>query len=213
MSKFRGSKGFVALGGIVTGTALLNGAKAQGQLTANIDGAPLTGVILKGDKFTVAGDAQIYTIGVDVLITANAAAIAFTPAVVPGGGWADNAVITFASNSLAQVRSFDVNISRPPIDTTCMGDSAKKTALDTPQMSGSIVCLFDYGDAEQAEAIDEAKADGDIGEIGIVLGYDTDKQIYGHVAVPQVAIRSQRGQMVEAALSVEGHGSVAVDWD
>lgn len=212
MAKFRGSKGFISLGGIVTGTPLINGARPQGALTANIDGVTLTGVILKGDKFTVAGDAQVYTISADVLITANAAAIAFTPAVVPAGGWADNAAVTFVSNSLAQVRSFEVSVARPAIDSTCMGDSAQRTELDSPQLSGSIVCLMDYSDAEQAEAIDEAKADGDIGEIGIVLGVALDKQIYAHVAATQATVRSQRGQLVELALSVEGHGAIAFDW-
>ena len=212
MAKYRGSKGAVALGGIVTGSPLVNGARAQGVGTANIDGGSLTGVILKGDTFTVAGDAQVYTISADVLIAANAAAIAFTPNVVPGAGWADNAAITFTANPIAQVTQWEANPSRPVIDATVIGDAAKKTMLDTPMFVGRATCFFDYGDTRHAKAVDEATADGDIGDIGVVFTTATDKQLYGHVATSGAQIRSQRGQLVEVVFNFEGNGALSRDW-
>jgi len=212
MAKFRGSKGAVALGGIVRGNPLVNGARPQGATTANIDGASLSGVILKGDTFTVAGHGQVYTITQDVLITGNAAAIEFTPGIVPGAGWADNAAITFTSNAVAQVRAWEATPSRPIIDATCMGDPARRVDLDEPMFTASVTALFDYGDARHAKIIDEVRQNNDIGELGLILTAAANKEFYGHAAAATAAVRAQRGAHVEVVFTFEGDGALALNW-
>src|SRR5690606_4536709 len=117
---------------------LVNGAVAAGQTSASIDGSSLTGVIRPGDKFTVAGQATEHTIVTGGVVsdgTANEIPVTFTPA-VPSGGWANNAVVTFVSNSIAQVKEWQADVSRPVLDPTVMGDVADRVDLDIPQWSG-----------------------------------------------------------------------------
>jgi hypothetical protein len=77
--------------------ALLNGAKAAGSKTMNIDSTTLTGTVVTGDIFRVAGDSQTYVVTSGPHTAASNAInnISFEPAVQAPGGWADNAVITF----------------------------------------------------------------------------------------------------------------------
>lgn len=84
-----------------TKAALINGAVTAGATTANIDSGTLTGTLVVGDLFTVAGDSQQYVVTANATASGNAiSGMAFSPA--SKANWADNAVITFvASHSVA----------------------------------------------------------------------------------------------------------------
>jgi hypothetical protein len=79
--------------------ALVNGAVAAAATTMAIDETSLTGTLLDGDVFTVAGTTGYFLVTNGTLTAAaNAiAAVNFTPA-APTGGFADNSVITFAAD-------------------------------------------------------------------------------------------------------------------
>lgn len=89
-----------------TGGTLTNGsgklAKVDGAVSADattmaIDETSLTGTLVKGDVFTVAGDSGYYVCTGDDTAAANAiAAVGFYPACVDG--FADDAVVTFAAD-------------------------------------------------------------------------------------------------------------------
>ena len=76
------------------GQALVNDASVTiGQTTIDLDDTSLTGTIVAGDSFTVAGDTQIYTCLTTGTASGNAiSALAFTPAAEVA--WANNAVVT-----------------------------------------------------------------------------------------------------------------------
>lgn len=75
-------------------TALVNNASvAVGDTTIDLDETSLTGTLVVGDVFTVAGDTQQYVVTADATAAANAITISFTPAAKVA--WADNAVVTF----------------------------------------------------------------------------------------------------------------------
>ena len=77
--------------------AKVNGAVAAGAETMAIDESSLSGTLVKGDVFTVAGDTGYYTCTGDDTASGNAiAAVGFYPAAVDGFG--DDAVITFAAD-------------------------------------------------------------------------------------------------------------------
>jgi len=220
VSTFRGSRGLLALGGLQSGSPQLDGAVAQGASTATIDGggAALTGVILEGDEFTVAGDSNTYTITADVVIgasVANAADISFTPTVQVAGGWDDNAAVTFTANSIAQVRSWQADPSRPYLRTDVMGDAARTGTLDIPEWSGSGEALFDYSDPEQKSLIDEITGNGDPSGFGVALqvGSGPMKQLYGHIQTPNAQVVSEKGSLVTVSFNFEGEGALAVDWN
>ena len=78
--------------------ALFNGGgspQTLGATTMNLDATTLTGTVVKGDVFTVAGDAQTYTVtsGPHTAAGNAIAGIAFAPAAKVA--WADNAQVSF----------------------------------------------------------------------------------------------------------------------
>jgi hypothetical protein len=80
----------------VTKTAKVNSASvALGDTTVDIDNTTLSGTLLIGDIFTVAGDTQKYVVTANKTAAANAiSAMAFSPGAKVA--WADDTVITFA---------------------------------------------------------------------------------------------------------------------
>ena len=214
MAKYRGSRGFVAFGGVVNGTPLLMGARPAGATSATFDGTSLTGALLAGDQFTVAGSGVVHTIAADVVIgatTPNQVAVTFTPAVA-AGGWSDNAAVSFVSNSVAQTRKWEATPSRPYLDGTCQGDSARNGTLDTPMWSGKIEALLDYADPQHKEFIDEVRQNNTPAGIGCVLGVVTDKAFYGHIMPTNARIVSERGALVTVGFDFEGEGALGLDW-
>lgn len=82
--------------GYTTGTLLANGAGSPGGTSISIDGFTASGGTLnEGTRFTVAGDATVYTTTADVDVDSNAVSVGITPAIVTG--WADNAAVTLAT--------------------------------------------------------------------------------------------------------------------
>lgn len=220
MTAFRGSKGFVAQGGVQSGSPQTKGTVAQGASTATLDGggSALTGVLLEGDTFTVAGDAQVYTIAADAVIgasVANEVSISFTPTVQVAGGWADNAAVTFSANSLASVTRWEATVERPYIDKTVLGDAARTGTLDIPEWSGTIRMLLDDADPEQDNLINEAHQNNAVQNLGValVVAEGPMKQVYGHIVAPSLTITGERGAMVEAEAQFNGQDAVALDWN
>lgn len=220
MSTFRGSKGLLALGGLQSGSPQLKGAVAQGATQATIDGggSALTGAILDGDEFTVAGDATTYTVTADARIgenTANEVTISFDPAVQVSGGWADNAAVSFVANSIAQVRRWDAETSRPYRRDDTMGDDARTGKLDIPQWTGSAEALLDYADPEQADVIDEIKGNAAPSNFGAYLQVASGpmKGLYGHILPVDASVVAEKGSLVTVEFNFEGEGSLAPDWN
>ena len=86
------------VGTLSNGTGMLakvnDATYTVGDFTVDIDDTSLTGTVVAGDIFTVAGDAQQYVVTAGATASGNAiAGMAFTPA--SKVAWADDAVITF----------------------------------------------------------------------------------------------------------------------
>lgn len=219
MATHRGSDGFLSLGGARKGSAYVKGAVAQGvsSLTLDGNGAALSGVIMPGDTFTVAGDAQEYTVVsggvIGSSVASELAGVTFTPTVVPGGGWADNAAITFASNSVGETRKWETNATRAVLDDTVMGDTAETARLDILKWVGKAECLLDKGDTKQNLLINAVLSGTATGQYGLMLGLGSGKALWGDIVANNFAIVSQRGALVTVAFTFEGTGAVSVDWN
>lgn len=73
-----------------------------GESTVDIDDTTLTGTVVVGDIFTVAGDTQQYVVTANATASSNAiAGMAFAPA--SKVAWADNAVVTFVADHTANL--------------------------------------------------------------------------------------------------------------
>ena len=86
------------VGTLTNGTGMLakvnDASYTVGESTVDIDDTSLSGTIVVGDVFTVAGDSQQYTVTAAATASGNAiSGMAFTP--TSKVAWADNAVVTF----------------------------------------------------------------------------------------------------------------------
>jgi hypothetical protein len=103
--------------GTLLASPLVNQADvAIGDKTVDIDKSTLTGTVVVGDIFTVAGDSQQYTITALATASSNAiAGMAFTPGAKVA--WADNAVLTFVATHVANMafhpQAFGVAFAHP----------------------------------------------------------------------------------------------------
>lgn len=80
-----------------TKAALVNGAVTAGATAMNIDSATLTGTLVVGDLFTVAGGTEQYVVTAAATASGNAInGVQFSPAATRN--FADNAAITFVAN-------------------------------------------------------------------------------------------------------------------
>lgn len=122
--------------------ALINGAATVGDSTIDIDSGPLTGTLVVGDLFTVAGDTQQYVVTENKTASSNAiSALAFSPPAKVA--WADNAVVTFVADhdvaALALHRQAIAFASKPLDDVTLEGGSQIRQIPDP--VSGLTLCL------------------------------------------------------------------------
>lgn len=123
--------------------ALVNKANvAIGDTTVPIDSATLTGTLVVGDLFTVAGDTQQYVVTANATASGNAiASMAFSPSARVA--WADNSAITFVANhdvaGLALHKQAIAFASKPLDDVTIQGGSEIRQIFDP--ISGLTLCL------------------------------------------------------------------------
>ena len=103
-------------GTLTNGTAMLakinDASVAVGDTSVPMDDSSLSGTVVEGDIFTVAGDTTQYRVTGTVTASGNAlASVGFAPAAKVA--WADNAVVTFDINGVAST-SYVTNIAGHP---------------------------------------------------------------------------------------------------
>jgi len=132
-------------GTLTNGTAkaaLINKANvAIGDTSVPMDSGTLTGTLVVGDLFTVAGDSQQYVVAANATASGNAITVSFSPPAKVA--WADNSVVTFvASHAVAGValqRQAIAFASKPIDDVQFPGGSMIRQVPD-PE-SGLVLCL------------------------------------------------------------------------
>ena len=146
---------FSFVGGTLSDTvgklALLDGLQTVGLKTMDIDATTLTGTLVAGDLFTVAGDTQQYVVtGGPHTAAANAiAGVTFEPGAKIA--WADNAQITFVVNHVANV-AFHRNAIALVVAPLEMPDGAAKSMVMGNRGLG-IRYVSDYSIDSKADTI------------------------------------------------------------
>lgn len=220
MSSYRALDGFFSFGGKLVASAgpFVNGAKTVGQTSLNLDGTSLNGVVVAGDKFTIAGESgsPVHTVtgGPFYVAAANAInGLNFTPGIATGGV-ADNAAITFTSNSVAECKAYGLRSSVNLLDDSVMGDVWKTFVVEQAEWDGSVDVLLDYGDPVQKLMIDALLASTPAPVVpGVLFGVASKKEFYGGCILSGVEIVGQVGALVTAKFSLKGSGAVGTDWN
>lgn len=194
---YPGYGGLFVLGGIVDGSPRLNGALASSITTMSIDDngtGTMAGVILGGDTFTIAGEtgSPTHTVTAGTAFTiagASCTSITFTPAIATGGV-SDNATLTFTSNSVAQIKGWELEVEHNILPTNYLGQKWEGNIGGLGAWRGKAEANLDYGATQQAALIDRFHgATPTMTNVGLVFRYGTSKNLYGY-AVPK-SIRSQ----------------------
>lgn len=125
-----------------TKAALINDASvAVGDTSVPMDSGTLTGTLVIGDLFTVAGDDQQYVVTANATASGNAiASVSFSPPAKVA--WANNAVVTFVANhavSLALHKQAIAFASKPLDNVMVDGGSVIRQYPDP--VSGLTLCL------------------------------------------------------------------------
>jgi hypothetical protein len=217
MANFRGMDGYLSLGGILVASAgpLVNGALIATATTLNLDGTGLTGIVAKGDKFTLAGEAgsPVHTVtgGPFYVAAANAiTGLTFTPAIA-GGGVLDNAAITFTSNSVAEMKVETISATQEVLEDTVQGDQWATCVGGLVKWTGSGEAWLDYGDPKQKILIDLA---GTLAQVDAVLfGISQKKQWYASALMSGFSVTSDKGAIVGVSFNFAGNGPLLPNWN
>lgn len=123
--------------------------------------------------------------------------------------------VSVGGDVVGQIIDWEITISRPYIDATDMGASAKSGDLDIPGASGRVTVRFDYGDDAQAAIVDQIVSNTTptpLAFLGIVSGTGP-KQVSCNVLFPSGAIRGRvLGGHFEATFQFESDGTISVSW-
>ena len=206
MTTYRGMDGFVSLGGYVNGLAHVQTAVGAGASQVSLIGPPLSGVLLAGDAFTVAGVAGTFTVTATVLASEHVLAnVPFTP-VAPAGGFAAGALVTIPSASIAQTRTWTATATFQVLETTVQRDLARTRRTGLVEWQGTFEALFDYGDPQQAALLERftaSKPDGSTAALSFTVSDEGPVTLYGAAVVQTLVITSPGEDLVTVAATFQ----------
>jgi hypothetical protein len=224
MAFYQGKTGYVGLGGIYSGPAVVNGALSAAATTLNLygNGSNVVGTIVAGDTFTIAGEAGAPTHTVTggpfyTFVTNAIVGLTFSTGIA-AGGTVNNAAVTFTSTSVAQIKSWNLSTVLEELDATVMGVNWKNYVGGVASWTGSVNALLDLGDLRQLalfNKIIQGSPDGTTA--ALVLGLNSApagfiKQWYGAALLKNIQVQNQLGQIAPVTFQFTGNGVVAGQW-
>lgn len=206
------------MGGLLVGSPVVNGALSQGATTMDIDAGSLTGVVIVGDTFTLAGESgsptHTVTGGPFYVASGNAiSSITFSTSIA-SGGVSDGAAVSFTANSVAEVRAWDLTAELEMIDKTVKGITHRIFRGGLAKWNGTATAWLDYLDTEQAALIDAIATGSPDGTIaGLMFQIASGKTWYGGAELSNFATDSPEGNaLVPVSFDFQGSGQVLPDW-
>jgi hypothetical protein len=221
MATRRGQDGLLVLGGKLQGAPLVDGVVASAAATLTVDGSQLYGTVAVGDIFVVDGDGINRTVSGSVVRAASThhvSAVTFTPSAT--AGFANNATVTFQSNSIGELTRWSLdNVEIELIEDTAKGDTTKTYKGGYVNWNGSAAARLDYGDTKQAELIDMIASGSPDGTIATLVFVVEDvtlgdlKTFYGSAYLTNFSVTSPEGSsIVEVTFAFQGVGDLSTDW-
>lgn len=120
--------------------------------------------------------------------------------------------ITVATNSVANVQQWTLDVDRDVLDTTAMADTAKTKTLDLPDARGRFTARLDYGDTAQAALVDQAVANAVPSALAFEFIVLAGKKFTGNLLCAGASVVGQRGQLFDVEFAYEVTGAVGVTW-
>lgn len=123
--------------------------------------------------------------------------------------------LMIGGTAVGEMLEWEINIARPYIEGTVMGDTAKKGDLDLPGATGRARVKLDYGNAQQASVLDMLVTDADPTPLAALFRASTTgpKQISCNVLPTSAAITARvLGGHIEATINFESDGAISIAW-
>jgi hypothetical protein len=170
-----------------------------------VEGTPLTGVLLPGDRFRVNGDPQVYTVTTTVLASNDTLiGVPFTPA--SEVAWDAGALLTFLNHSIAKTRQWVATVTLHMLDVTVQGQTARTRRTGLVEWEGSFEGLFDYDDPDQKALLDrftQAKPAGQVVAVSFSVSPDGPVTLYGAAVLTTLAVTSPGEDLVTIAATFQ----------
>lgn len=120
--------------------------------------------------------------------------------------------VSLGGSSIGNLVSWELNASRPVIDSTDMGDTASDADLDLPGGTGTITVRTDLGDTAQDAVADIVLTNTDSVTLAAIFTMDTGKTISVSIVPTALPVTAQIGQHVSSAISFVTSGGFTVAW-
>ena len=216
MTTYRGMTGWLSLGGYLEGTPKIAATVAVGASEISITGggSTLTGIVAVGDTFTITGVDGTHTVagsfyectGNQITAFALVSDIATAPFI--------DATVAFDSNSVGEVRLWNINAEVQFAEDTAMGDKWETRVAGMATWNGSAECMLDYDDARQAELIDLIAAVTPTPDINaVIFGHTEEKMWYAASVLSNFAITQNKDDIVTVTFTFAGQGDILPRWD
>jgi hypothetical protein len=226
MPEYRGVDCFLGIsGGHLDGNAApkLQAALTVGNTTMTLNASvSLTGVVMAGDTFTIAGESgsPVHTVtGGPYVAAANVCGpITFTVGIASGGA-AINSVVTFGATSIVEAKAYRLRSAVDIIDSTHFGTAGYKTFLGgLVEWDGTGEANFDYGDPNQVDFVSKLSGASPSAAVqsmmfGVLSGAGVTKQFYGTVAISQFEITANVNGLVTGTFAFKGSSTLGLQWN
>lgn len=122
--------------------------------------------------------------------------------------------VSFATNTVAELTGWTLNIAAEELDDTAMGDSFRSSKGGLVKWNGTLVGHLDYGDTNGQKAIlDELMVANPAGaSVAMVFIVDTGKSFAGNATVLSIDIDTSIDGIVGITVSFSGAGSLLPTW-
>lgn len=122
--------------------------------------------------------------------------------------------VTFATNVVAEVKSWSAQVTGEVLDTTSMGLKWRTVKGGVAQWNGQMVAQLDYGDTLGQKAMIDKLIQTTPDSVGAAaeLLVNTGKKLSGTILITNIAITQQLGSIVEVTIGFEGSGQPTIAW-
>jgi hypothetical protein len=172
---------------------------------------------MAGDTFTVAAETgsptHTVTGGPWPTATNAIAAMTFSGAVATGG-IADNAAITFAANTIAQVTQWSLQAGQQAIDVSALGGGGwAQTNGGLAKWTGTAEAYLDAGDARQLALLNKVTgATPVLVDAALVLKVASGKSFYSSSLLSGFDVSQPVNNLVTVRFQFSGASAAGIEW-
>lgn len=120
--------------------------------------------------------------------------------------------VTIATNVVAEVVSWSLNVARDLLEDTAMLDAAKTYKAGLNDWEGQLTCHLDYGDTLGQKALIDNILNSSGATVALELIVATGKKFSGTAVPTSMQINQEKTSIVSVAFGFKAASALAVSW-